>query len=238
MHITRTLGTAALLGLVVAVTSGNSVGQEAKSAKPGAPVEAAWPAVIAKEPGAEGSLLTNEQISVVNKVSAYFNGLDTLKGAFLQTDPDRKQTKGKFYVKRPGLFRFDYGAPTRKVIVSDGRFLAVQEPDVPNPDTFELDQTPFRLLFKKDVDLIRDARIVDVKQADDLIVVALQDKSPDAPGKVQLFLSTKPEVALREWVITDAQGLETRVEVSDLDRSGVGVEPRLFVRDNPALKKL
>jgi outer membrane lipoprotein-sorting protein len=238
MHISRTWGTAALLGLCVVVASGDGMGQDAKSAKPGAPVEAAWPAVIAKEPGAEGPSLTNEQIAVVNRVSAYFNGLDTLKGAFLQTDPDRKQAKGKFYVKRPGLFRFDYGAPTKKVMVSDGRFLAIQEPDLPNPDTFELDQTPFRLLLKKDVDLIRDARIVDVKQADDLIVVAVQDKSPDAPGKIQLFLSTKPEVALREWVITDAQGLETRVEVSDLDRSGVGIEPRLFVRENPALKKL
>jgi hypothetical protein len=45
-------------------------------------------------------------------------------------------------------------------------------------------------------------------------------------------------VALREWVITDAQGLETRVEVSDLDRSGIGIEPGLFVRENAALKKL
>jgi len=72
---------------------------------------------------------------------------------------------------------------------------------------------------------------------DDLIVVSLQDKSPDAPGKIQLFLSTKPEVALREWVITDAQGLETRVEVSELDKSG-GLDPRLFIRENPGLKKM
>jgi outer membrane lipoprotein-sorting protein len=222
----------------MALASGDGLSQDAKGGKSGAPVEAAWPAVIAKEPGAQGPSLTNEQIAVVNRVSAYFNGLDTLKGVFLQTDPDRKQAKGKFYVKRPGLFRFDYGAPTKRVMVSDGRFLAIQDPDLPNPDTFELDQTPFRLLLRKDVDLIRDARIVDVKQADDLIVVALQDKSPDAPGKIQLFLSTKPEVALREWVITDAQGLETRVEVSDLDRSGIGIEPGLFVRENAALKKL
>jgi len=237
MGILRTWGVAAAVSLGLAVMSGQSAAEQAKGANTAAPVEAAWPAVIANEQGGSASL-SKQQIEAVNKVSAYFNSIDTLKGVFLQTDPDKKQAKGKFYVKRPGLFRFDYGAPTKKVMISDGRFLAIQDPDLQNPDTFELDQTPFRLLLQKDVDLMRDARIVDVKQADDLIVVALQDKSPDAPGKIQLFLSTKPEVTLREWVITDAQGLETRVEVSDLDRSGAGVDPRLFIRDNPALKKL
>ena len=237
MHESRTFGIATVVCLGLAIAGGGAASEEAKKAEPVAPVDAAWPAVIAKEPGAEGSSLTDAQISAVNTVSTYFNGLDTLKGVFLQTDPDRKQAKGRFYVKRPGLFRFDYGAPSRKVMVSDGRFLAIQDPDLKNPDTFEMDQTPFRLLLQKDVDLMRDARIIDAKQADDLIVVSLQDKSPDAPGKIQLFLSTKPEVALREWVITDAQGLETRVEVSELDKSG-GIDPRLFIRENPAFKKM
>jgi outer membrane lipoprotein-sorting protein len=230
----RTSRLTVLLGAGLALWSGAAVAQDAKSAGTAAP--AAWPAVIGKEPGA-GTTLSNDQIAAVNKVSTYFNQLDTLKGVFQQTDPDRKLAKGKFYIKRPGQFRFDYGAPTKKVMISDGRFLAIQDPDLKNPDTFEIDQTPFRLLLRKEVDLLRDAQIVDVKQADDLIMVALQDKSPDAPGKIQLFLSTKPEVALREWVITDAQGLETRVEVSELDRSG-GFDPRLFVRDAPSLNKM
>jgi outer membrane lipoprotein-sorting protein len=76
-----------------------------------------------------------------------------------------------------------------------------------------------------------------VQEAEDLIVVSLQDKSPDAPGKIQLFLATKPEVALKEWVITDAQGLETRVEISELDRTGE-IDSNLFKRANPALKKM
>ena len=77
-----------------------------------------------------------------------------------------------------------------------------------------LDQTPFRLLLRKDVDLLRDARIVEVQEADDLIVVAAEDKSPDTPGQIKLFLSTKPTLELKEWVTTDAQGLDTRVELS------------------------
>ena len=99
------------------------------------------------------------------------------------------------------------------MIVSDGEYLAIQDLDLNNEDRVALDQTPFRLLMRKDVDLIRDAKILDVQEAEDLIVLTVQDKSPDAPGRIKLFLATKPGVEIKEWVTTDAQGLETRVEV-------------------------
>ena len=84
--------------------------------------------------------------------------------------------KGKFYVQRPGRFRFDYARPSRQIVVSDGQTLAVQDLDLNNEDRVELDQTPFRLLLQSDVDLIRDAQIMVVQQSEDLIVVALQAK--------------------------------------------------------------
>ena len=88
-----------------------------------------------------------------------------------------------------------------------------------NEDRVALDNTPFRLLLRKDVDLIRDARIVEAQEADDLLIVALQDKDPEAPGRIKLFLSTKPALELKEWVTTDAQGLDTRVEIFELVKS-------------------
>ena len=103
--------------------------------------------------------------------------------------------------------------------MSDGEYLAIQDLDLNNEDRVALDQTPFRLLLRKDVDLLRDAKIVEVQQAEDLVVLALQDKSPDTPGTIKLFLATKPGLELKEWVTTDAQGLDTRIEVSDLDKS-------------------
>ena len=71
-------------------------------------------------------------------------------------------------------------------------------------------------MLSSDVDLIRDAQIMEVKQSDDLIVVALQGKDPDAGGQIKLFLATKPELQLKSWVTKDAEGIDTRVEISDL----------------------
>ncbi len=97
--------------------------------------------------------------------------------------------------------------------------MAIQDLDLNNEDRVALDQTPFRLLLRKDVDLLRDARIMEVQQAEDLIVLSLQDKSPDTPGRIKIFLATKPALELKEWVTSDAQGLDTRVEVADVEQT-------------------
>ncbi|MEQ1717380.1 MAG: outer-membrane lipoprotein carrier protein LolA [Hyphomicrobium sp.] len=166
-----------------------------------------------------GITLDDKQTEVVKVVSKYFSDLKGMKGAFVQTGADNKKMKGKFFVMRPGRFRFNYALPSKQIIISDGEYLAIQDLDLNNEDRVALDQTPFRLLLRKDVDLLRDARIIEVQQAEDLIVLGIQDKSPDTPGRIKLFLSTKPTVELKEWVTTDAQGLDTRIEVSELAHS-------------------
>ena len=184
-----------------------------------APADGGWVQEVAPANGTSGIALDEKQTELVKIVSGYFGTLNGLKGAFVQTGADKKKLKGKFFVKRPGKFRFDYALPSRQIIVSDGEYLAIQDLDLNNEDRVALDQTPFRLLLRKDVDLIRDARIIEVQQADDLIVLGLQDKSPDTPGKIKIFLATKPALELKEWVTTDAQGLDTRVEVSDATKT-------------------
>ncbi len=187
----------------------------------------AWPATVATSNGTSGIALDEKQTELVKKVSGYFATLENLKGAFVQTGADKKKMKGKFYVKRPGRFRFDYALPSKQIIISDGQYLAVQDLDINTEDRISLDQTAFRLLLRKDVDLIRDAKISDVQSADDLILLVLQDKSPDAPGRIKLIFATKPTLELKEWVTSDAQGLDTTVEISDLNKTDQ-LDPELF----------
>jgi outer membrane lipoprotein-sorting protein len=168
---------------------------------------------------ADGITLDAHQMDIVGKVSSYFSGIHTLQGSFLQTGADNQRMKGKFYLSRPGRFRFDYARPSRQIVISDGQYLAVEDLDLNTEDRVELDQTPFRLLLQSDVDLIRDAQIMEVQQSDDLIVVALQDKNPEAGGEITLFLATKPDLELKAWVTKDAQGIDTRVEILNLDKT-------------------
>ena len=227
---------AGLVGLGFIAAGHVVLAQDAKKAQPAPPNPVGagsqpWAGTVTSEQSVD-----EKQLAAVKKVSAYFNELANLKGLFLQTDPDKTQMKGRFYVKRPGRFRFDYGAPSKKVIISDGRWLAIQDFDLKNEDIYELDSTPFRLIMREDVDLLRDARIIDAQESDDLIIVKLQDKNPDTPGQIALYLTKKPGLDLKEWVTTDAQGLDTRVEISGLAKEDL--DPNLFKRENLSLKKV
>ncbi len=203
----------------------------AKTAPPAPAANAtsgAWNAEVAPTNSADGITLDPHQTDVVNKVSGYFSGINTLQGSFLQTGADNRRMKGKFYLSRPGRFRFDYARPSRQIVVSDGRYLAVQDLDLNNEDRVALDQTPFRLLLRTDVNLVRDARITELQESDDMLVLGLEDKDPNTTGRIKLYLATKPDLELKEWVTRDAQGLDTRVEVSDLAKS-VQLDADLFV---------
>ena len=195
-----------------------------------------WGTDVKPESTIAGIALEPQQIQTVTKVSRYFNELANLRGTFVQTTSDNKRMRGTFYVKRPGRLRFEYNRPSRQLIVSDGNMLAIQDLEAHSDDRIALDQTPFRLLLRQDVDLLRDASIVDVQEMEDLIIVALQDKSPDAPGQIRLFMTKTPELELREWVTTDSHGADTRVEVANLARPE-DLDLELFRVISPTLRK-
>lgn len=208
-------GMAALVCALATAFAGMAFAEDDK--QPAAAVGGAgWNAEVA--PAGDGIVLDEKQTALVKQIDAYFNGLADLKGSFVQTGADKKRMRGKFFVQRPGKFRFEYALPSKQLIVSDGEYLAIQDLDIDTEDRVALDQTPFRLLLRKEVNLVRDAKIMELQDSDDVLVLAMQDKSPDSPGRIKLFLSKKPTLELKEWTTLDAQNLETRVEVSDLKK--------------------
>ena len=185
-----------------------------------------------------GIQLDEKQMATIKGVSTYFNGLKHLKGSFVQTTADNKRLRWQFFVMQPGRFRFDYAKPSLQVIVSDGNQVAIQDNDINTDDRLALNDTPMRVLLRRDVDLVRDARIFDVQETADLVMVVLQDKSAETNGRIKLFLGKSgTDLELKEWVTTDAQGLDTRLEVSNLVKSEE-IDTKLFVIQSIGLKKL
>ena len=194
-----------------------TLAQDKPAAQPQSnPVGSGWGTKVEPTPNSAGHSFSPGQVAAVQKVSNYFNTLELLQARFVQTDPDNKVTKGRLYIKQPGRFRFEYAKPSRKIIVSDGRFLAIQDLDLGNEDTFELDSTPFKVLLRKDVDLLRDARVTSIDETDQQVTLTISDKDPDKAGSLTVTVRTEPEAALASWVTIDAQGLKTMVEVSDV----------------------
>jgi outer membrane lipoprotein-sorting protein len=226
---------AAFIGLTVIAVAAPALAQDAR--KPGP----ANPAM--RTPGQESAgnrqeaELNANQIELVQKVSTYFNEISGLKGEFIQTSAAGTRLRGKFHVKRPGRFRFDFARPSRLVIVSDGRHVAIQDHDLKTEDRWELDQTPFGILLRQDVDLLRDARFLEVQDAGDTIVIALEEKSEKAPGALKMFFAKRPTLELKRWITKDLQGLDTQIELSGLEKND-DFAPDFFKPAPIALEKI
>jgi outer membrane lipoprotein-sorting protein len=223
---------------ILAVKARLGTGAQHPKQQPSNPVGGpAWNTKTSQEPQIAGLTLDPKQLETVKRVSAYFNDLLTLRGTFVQTTSDNKRMRGKFFVKKPGRFRFDYAPPSLQIVMSDGRFLRIydQDLDLGTDDRRSLDETLFRILLKKDVDLVRDARILDLQESDDLIVLQIQDKGPESSGRIKLFMAKGTALELKEWVTNDAQG-ETRVELAGLVK-GEDLDVGLFKIESPSIKK-
>jgi outer membrane lipoprotein-sorting protein len=202
-------------------------------AKPASPIggtPAPWQTDLSQQKPQEAQPAASAQIGdsdyeAVQKINAYFNSMTSLSGTFVQTDPDTKQKHGKFYMSRPGKARFDYAAPSQLKIISDGEYLAIEDHDLNTTDRYPIDMTPFRLLLSETVDLTRDANILGIDQGPEEVVVTVEDKKGGS-GRIRLFFN-KADMSLKEWTITDAQGLDTRIQVANLEQNKQ-LSPGLF----------
>jgi outer membrane lipoprotein-sorting protein len=176
---------------------------------------ASWEAAV-EAADAPTPLIGEEQEEAVAQINAYFNEITNLQGSFEQIDPNNKQSTGRFYVQRPGKIRFDYAPPSSLRIVADGNSLAIEDSDLKTVEKYPIKSTPFRLLLAESVDLARDARIVGVEREDGGLAISLEDNSGDAAGQIKLYFDTTSDLELKEWLITDAQGLTTKVMVDNI----------------------
>jgi outer membrane lipoprotein-sorting protein len=176
---------------------------------------ASWEAAV-EAASAPTPLIGTEQDEAVASINAYFNGMTNLQGRFEQFDPSNKRTTGRFYVQRPGKIRFDYAPPSALRIIADGHSLAIEDSDLKTVEKYPIKSTPFRLLLGESVDLGRDARIVGVERQEGELAISLEDQSGGARGRIKLSFHTDGGLELKEWMITDAQGLSTRVLVNNV----------------------
>ena len=195
-----------------------------------------WQASVNVSADANQNTLDPKTQAIIDRIDAYFNKMNMFKGRFIQTNPDDKTMKGRFYVKRPGMMRFDYSPPSKLRIVSNGRYLSIEDHDMKTVDRYPLDATPFGILLAKEVNLARDARIIQITEGDDYITLTIEDKSGKTAGQIKLFFAKGDELTLKEWIITDPQGLNTKIEVANLEIDD-GLKSDFFALSNIDLQK-
>jgi outer membrane lipoprotein-sorting protein len=164
-----------------------------------------------------GSNLEAKQRALVDKVSAYLTRVQVMSGDFAQIGPDGRQSKGQFYVQKPGKVRFDYDSPSRIDIIADGSSVVVRDRKLATQDVYPLSQTPLRFLLADRIDLLRDTTVTSVSADDTYVTVVVEERQALIGTSRLMMMFGAKDFQLKQWVVTDPQGYDTTVALSNLD---------------------
>ncbi len=161
------------------------------------------------------------------RIDSALNNTASFSGRFAQYASDGSFAQGTIYLRRPGKLRFEYDAPHPLLIVSDGVTLTQQDSVLETTDRVPLASTPLNFFLKENVNLANDTEVISLIKTFNETRVTARDGSGGIDGAITMVFDART-LALKEWVIEDSFGGETRVILSDL-KYNERINPRLFI---------
>ena len=170
-----------------------------------------------------------EQLKLA-EISSYLNSISTLKSDFRQFNADGSVSTGTLYIRRPGRMRFEYDPPEQALVIAAASAVVIIDKKSNQPsETYPLRRTPLSLILARDIDLTRASMVRNARfDGTATIVTAFVPDEPDA-GYIEMAFTDGP-TRLRDWVIHDASGGQTKVVLGDFE-TGMDLPSTLFDAD-------
>lgn len=177
--------------------------------------------------GSCSAVLLPHEEHQIKRVEAYFNHLKTLKATFTQINPNGRISEGRFYISRPGKMRIEYMSPDSKLIIADGEWLIYHDADHDETTHVPLENSPAYIILQEHVSFQKGVHVIKFSEEQNMLRLTLVRKDDPETGSLTLVLQKEP-LQLKEWVILDAQGLETMVRLESLKEGGA-LDAQLFL---------
>lgn len=200
--------------------------------------------LIVKTPAFAGesavTFLAPEQLSphqkTIDRVEKYLSGLTTIIADFTQAAPDGSISTGVFYLKRPGMMRWQYKPPTPILMVADGNELIFYDYDLEQITHIPLDSTLVGFLAQKTIRFSGGmVGITNIEEKDKVIRIEMAQKKKPDEGRLMLELSDQP-LQIRNMVVTDTTQQTTTISLNHA-KYGEELKKELFVFIDPRKKK-
>jgi outer membrane lipoprotein-sorting protein len=162
----------------------------------------------------------------LDKISAYLNGIHSLKAGFIQIGPEGGVDQGEVAIQKPGQIRFQYNPPSPVSITATGGQVYVKNARLNTVDNYDLSDTPLGLLLNNSVDLKTNKAVLGVQEQQGQIIVRARTSTNRNNSNITLVFAA-PAIELRQWTVKDAQGGNTTVALRNL-QVGAALDPGLF----------
>ena len=172
-----------------------------------------------------GALLA--QNPIIDGINTYLSGLTTAQARFSQENADGTVITGTFYLKKPGKMRFEYDAPSDSLVIASGTTIAIFDAKSNvSPQRYPQNRTPLSLLSMANINVTNSRFVRRIEEIEGRSFVTLFDPEKPQNGSMIMIFDNNP-MELRQWVVVDRSGLETRVYLDNL-QTGIELQNRLF----------
>jgi outer membrane lipoprotein-sorting protein len=155
----------------------------------------------------------------IARAEAYLNTIHTLKARFQQIAPDGSISGGEAWIDRPGRMRFQYDPPAPFLLVAGHGLLVFHDSQLQQTSNIPIGRTPLGLLLSDNIKLSGDVTVTNVTRYPGQLQITLQRTATPGDGTLTLIFADNP-LALRSWIVVDAQRKETRVSLFDVQTGG------------------
>lgn len=165
------------------------------------------------------------------RIETYLNGIKSLRADFIQVAPDGSISDGRLYLDRPGRVRFDYNPPSRILVVSSGKWISLVDYEIGDVSRWPVSDTPFRILVDAGISLGGNIDVAALESSPGILGLTVFNARDPKQGSIKLVFARTP-LRLRQWEVTDPQGLVTKVGLTNLE-TNVKIDPDLFTFEDP-----
>jgi outer membrane lipoprotein-sorting protein len=169
---------------------------------------------------------TAEEQAALDRVSAYLNGIHSIKSGFVQLGPEGQLDQGQFLLEKPGKLRFEFNPPNPTLIVATGGKIYVKNSKLNTVESYDVSDVPLDLLLSDKVNLKANSAITGIDIHDDSLVVHARTSTNRQQGNIT-FVFSNPQIELRQWTVKDNQGGTTMVALQNPE-VGVPIDETLF----------
>lgn len=178
------------------------------------------------QPTLEPLALSAQDRADIARVEAYLGAMRRLKARFLQVGPDGSTAEGTAWIERPGKMRFQYDPPTPLLLVASHGDLVFQDKQLNQVSHIPISSTPLGILLANRITLSGDVTVTKVTRLPGQLQITMVRTAHPGDGSLTLVFADNP-LALKQWMVVDAQQRETRVSLFGVELGG-NFDPKLF----------
>lgn len=154
--------------------------------------------------------LTKSELEMVEN---YLNYIKTAEAEFIQLNNDGSLNEGKFYLKKPGKFRWEYyDQPI--IVVANGKSLIYYDSELEQSNYVAIENSIATLITRKKIKFNADLELIKSEKRDGVIfLTAIKSEQKDV-GSFSFVFTEKP-LELKKIEFIDAN--QNKISVSFLD---------------------